>query len=117
MWGWFKKRQEDDLRRLVSAYRFFLKAGRQAEGEVPGNLGLQERRWKGGFGQAYQLLFKDWPSPNQSRRFEHYMIRRLRKTADLDRAFIQAFNDFLDQKRLTDEELAEIFREGASLSP
>ncbi|HET6466150.1 MAG TPA: hypothetical protein VLY20_03055 [Nitrospiria bacterium] len=105
MWRLFKKRQKDDLSRLVSAYRFLLKISRQNTSEA-----LQP--WRGAFGQACQLLFRDWPSPNESRRFEKKMLRRLQKTVDVPRAFILAFNDYLDQKPLSPEELDEVIRRG-----
>jgi hypothetical protein len=105
MWRLFKKRNEDDLARLVSAYRFLLKVSRQ---NAPDAL----QPWRGAFGQACQLFFHDWPSPNESRRFEKKMLRRLQKTVDVPRAFIMAFNDFLDQKPLSPEELDEVVRRG-----
>ena len=105
MWRLFKKRQEDDLSRLVSAYRFLLKVSRQNAPEA-----LQP--WRGAFGQAFQLLFRDWPSPNELRRFEKKMLRRLKKTVDVPRAFILAFNDYLDQKPLSPEELDEVIKRG-----
>jgi len=105
MWRLFKKRQEDDLTRLVSAYRFLLKVSRQ---NAPDAL----KPWRGAFGQACQLFFQDWPSPNELRRFEKKMLRRLKKTVDVPRAFIMAFNDFLDQKPLSPEELDEVVRRG-----
>jgi len=105
MWWRFKKRQEDDLSRLVSAYRFLLRVSRQ---NAPDAL----EPWRGAFGQTYQLLFRDWPSPNESRRFEKKMLRRLQKTADVSRAFILALNDYLDQKPLSPEELDEVMKRG-----
>jgi hypothetical protein len=68
--------------------------------------------WRGAFGQAYQLLFRDWPSPNELQRFEKKMVRRLKKTVDVPRAFILAFNDYLDQKPLSPEELDEVIKRG-----
>ena len=104
MWGLFKKRQADDLRRLASAYRFLLKVSQsQTDALEP---------WRGAFGQAYQQLFRDWPSPNESRRFERKMQRRLKSTVDVPRAFILAINDYLDQKPLSPEELDEVIERG-----
>lgn len=104
MWGFFKKRQKGDLRRLASAYRCMLKAASQA--------GDPERAWKGGFGKAYNQIFMDWPSPNQSRRFERLMHRWLKKAGDPERAFILAFNDYLGQRRLAASELEEVLQAG-----
>ena len=104
MWRLFKKRQEDDLRRLVSAYRGFLKAQAQC--------GSPDLAWRGGFGKAVHLLFGGWPTPNESRRFEKQMLRRLAKTDDFARAFILAFNDYLGQKRLNPKELSEVIEQG-----
>ena len=105
MWRLFKKRQENDLTRLVSAYRFLLKVSRQNGPDA-----LQP--WRGAFGQACQLLFRDWPSPNESRRFEKKMLRHLRKTIHVPQSFILAFNDYLDQKPLSPEELEEVMKRG-----
>ncbi|MBI3810963.1 MAG: hypothetical protein HY283_01980 [Nitrospirae bacterium] len=105
MWRLFKKRQTDDLRRLASAYRFLLKVSRQNQADV-----LEP--WRGAFGQAHQLFYQDWPSPNELRRFETRMRLRLKKTIDVPRAFILAVNDYLDQKRLSPEELDEVIRRG-----
>ena len=105
MWWLFKKRQEDDLSRLISAYRFLLKVSRQ---NAPDAL----EPWRGAFVQTHQLLFRDWPSPNESRRFEKKMVCRLKKTVDLPQAFILAFNDYLDQKPLSPEELDEVMKRG-----
>jgi hypothetical protein len=105
MWRLFKKRQEDDLRRLVSAYRFLLKVSRQNKTDA-------SEPWRGAFGQTYQQFFKDWPSPNESRRFEKKMLRRLKRTIDVPRAFILAVNDYLEQKRLSPEELDVVIRRG-----
>ena len=115
MWGLFKKRQEHDLRRLVSAYRYFLKAASQAESDrLLGAEQVEIRKWKGGFGKAFQQIFMEWPSPQQSRRFEKKMLRRHRKTKDLHLAFILAMNDYLDQKSLTPQELQEVLQESRS---
>lgn len=115
MWDLFKKRQDGDLRRLISAYRYFLKAVHQTETERLSDETQREmRKWKGGFGKAYNQLFMDWPSPHQSRRFEKKMQRWLPKTDSLDHAFVQAFNDFLGQKRLNPEEMKQIMEEGRS---
>jgi hypothetical protein len=105
MWRLFKKRQEDDLRRLASAYRFLLKVSRQNQADL-----LEP--WRGAFGQVYQQFFKDWPSPNESRKFEKRMLRRLKRTVDVPRAFVLAFNDYLDQKRLSPDELDEVIELG-----
>lgn len=105
MWRLFKKRQEDDLSRLVSAYRFLLKVSRQNQADL-----LQP--WRGAFGQAYQQFFLDWPSPNEIQRFEEKILRRFKKTVDVERAFILAFNDYLDQKRLSSEELDNVIERG-----
>jgi len=105
MWRIFKQRQIDDLSRLVSAYRFLLKVSHEKQAEV-----LEP--WRGAFGQAYQLLVHEWPSPNETRRFEKLMLRRLKKTVDVPRAYILAFNDYLDQKPLSPEELDEVVRGG-----
>ena len=113
MWGLFKKRQEGDLSRLVSAYRCFLKAASQAD--ETGLLDEEERRtraWKGGFGKAIHQLYMQWPSPNQSRRFARKMQYWLARSPDLDRAFVLAFNDYLQQKRLTEEELLDVIESG-----
>ena len=105
MWRLFKKRQEDDLSRLVSAYRFLLKVSRL---NAPDAL----EPWRGAFGQSYQLFFCDWPSPNESRQFEKKMLGRLKKSMDVPRAFISAFNDYLDQKPLSPDELDEVIKRG-----
>jgi hypothetical protein len=105
MWRLFRKRQADDLSRLVSAYRFFLKVSRQNQADA-----LEP--WRGAFGQVYQQFFKDWPSPNESRKFEKRMLHRLKKTVDVPRAFILAINDYLDQKPLSPEELDEVVERG-----
>ncbi|HEY4484707.1 MAG TPA: hypothetical protein VI702_00085, partial [Nitrospiria bacterium] len=100
-----------DLRRLVTAYRCYLRASAQAP--RPGEtLGTADLDWRGGFGRAVQILFRDWPSPNQSRKFENGMLRRMRNTGNSDRAFIEAFNDYLGQKRLSPEELSEVIARG-----
>ena len=113
MWGFFKRRQEGDLRRLASAYRYYLKSAQQAEQDgLLDESQKKVRRWKGGFGKAFKQLFMEWPSPQQSRRFEKQMLRWLAKTDHLDYAFICAFNDFLGQKKLKPEELKEVMNEG-----
>lgn len=108
MWRIFKKRQDEDLRRLVSAYRFLLKVSEKKEA-------VALEPWRGAFGQACQQFFKDWPSPNESRRFEKIMLRRLKRTVDLPRAFIFAFNEYLDQKRLSPDELDEVIERGREI--
>jgi hypothetical protein len=105
MWRFFKQRQSDDLSRLVSAYRFLLKVSNEKQAEL-----LEP--WRGAFGQAYQLLVHEWPSPNEARRFEKLMLRRLKKTVDVPRAYVMAFNDYLDQKPLSPKELDEVIRRG-----
>ncbi len=108
MWRLIKKRQANDLRRLATAYRFLLKVSQsQTDALEP---------WRGAFGQAYQQLFRDWPSPNESRKFEKKMLRRLKKTIDVPRAFILAINDYLDQKELSMEELEEVIQRGREAS-
>jgi hypothetical protein len=110
MWGFFKKREEGDLSRVASAYRAYLKVadreGPAPEGSAP------ETPWKGGFAKAVNLLFNQWPTPNESRRFQKIMNRRMKKIPNLDDAFIQSFNDFLGQKPLADSELIEVARLG-----
>lgn len=105
MWRLFKKRQEDDLSRLVSAYRYLLKVSRQNQADL-----LEP--WRGAFGQAYQQFFREWPSPNEIGRFEQKILHRFKKTIDVERAFILAFNDYLDQKRLSSDELDDVIERG-----
>jgi len=105
MWRLFRKRQQDDLTRLISAYRFLFKVSRQT---APNSL----EPWRGAFGQAFQLFFREWPSPNESRRFEKKMLDRLKRTVDVPRAYVMAFNDYLGQKPLSREELEEVVRKG-----
>lgn len=112
MWGLFRKRHPDDLDRLATAYRYFLKASDQADTDTLGDEGRQERKWKGGFGKALQQLYKQWPTPNESRRFERSMARSMKKSESMDRTFIHAFNDYLKQKRLTEDELSEVVGRG-----
>ncbi len=116
MWNLFKKRGPEDLGRLVSAYRCYLKVTNRTDSPPLAGPGSEGPAWKGGFGQAYQLFFKGWPTPNESHRFETIMERRLKKTEDLDRAFIQAINDYLGQKRVSPEELRQVVEEGRRLS-
>jgi len=104
MWRLFKKREADDLRRLASAYRFLLKVSKTQAGAL--------QPWQGAFGQAYQQFFKDWPSPNESRKFEKAMLRRMKRTVDVPRAFILAVNDYLDQKPLSPSEINEVMERG-----
>lgn len=112
MWNFFKKRQEGDLRRVATAYRFFLKAAYQTEGQsIPENE-KETRKWKGGFGKAFNQLFRDWPTPNQSKRFEKLMGRWLKKVGNIEPAFVLAFNDFLGQKHLNQEEITEVLEDG-----
>lgn len=113
MWNLFKRRHEDDLRRVISAYRCFLKAAQQAEAH--GQLAEQElesRKWKGGFGKAFNQLFREWPTPDQSRRFEKIMQRWQKKVKDTDQAFIMSFNEYLGQKRFNTQELNEVLDQG-----
>ena len=110
--GWFKKRQKDDISRLITAYRYFLKAGEQSGGQSGGSVNPEERKWKGGFGKTCQQLYKDWPSSNESRLFEKKMERWVKKSESLEQAYILAFNDYLNQKRLRPEELSEIIGQG-----
>lgn len=113
MWNPFKKRQNGDLERLVTAYRFFLKAVSQAGELAFLEEGQKEaRKWKGGFGKASQQLFRKWPTIDQSKRFEKLMVQQLKKTKNIDEAFIHAFNKFLNQKRLTSDELKKIRSQG-----
>jgi len=97
---------------VTSAFRFYLKSARQTE-----NHGIPEdekeiRKWKGGFSKAFNQLFRDWPTPNQSRRFEKLMYRWVKKGAIAGRAFVLAFNEFLGQKKLTDTEIDEVLNQG-----
>jgi hypothetical protein len=112
MWSFLRKRGEEDLGRLVSAYRCYLKAARQAEESGEGGEGPAAVPWKGGFGKACRLLFDEWPTPNESRRFGKKMAARLGKTPQADRAFLEAFNDYLGQKRLSPAELDEVIVRG-----
>jgi hypothetical protein len=113
MWWIFKKRHEGDLRKLVSAYRYFLKAASQAEGlSLLDEAEKEARKWKGGFGKAFNQLFYEWPTPHESKRFERRMERWLKKIHNTDQAFIHAFNEYLDQKRLSPEELHEVLNQG-----
>ena len=112
MWSIFKKRQEGDLRRVTTAYRFFLKTTLQEKKYEPTAMDSEDRHWKGGFGKAINQLFRSWPTPNQSKLFEKPMKRWLKKGRSTDEAFIMAFNDFLEQKRLSLQELQEVLDEG-----
>ena len=112
MWGLFKRRHKEDLRRLVSAYRYFLKAAHQADHDALGDEDREWRKWKGGFAKAFNQFFNKWPTPNQSRAFEKKMLRWLKKSQDMDHTFIQAFNNYLKQKQLTLEELHEVIKRG-----
>lgn len=112
MWSLFRKRHEDDLRRLISAYRYYLKAADQAGSNQAGEGRGPDRAWKGGFGKTYKQLFKDWPSPNESRRFEKKVARWLKKNRNLDEAYLLAFNDYLNQKRLSPDELSDVIERG-----
>jgi hypothetical protein len=82
----------------------------QAEGGTPE--GSEWRMLKGGFGKAFQLLFNEWPTPDETRRFEKKLRRWMEKSMELDRIFIQAFNEYLRQKRLSSEELSEVLHRG-----
>ena len=112
MWNLFKKRQEGDLRRLATAYRFFLKTTLQEKNHEHTIMDTENRLWKGGFGKAVNQLKRNWPTPNQSKLFERFMKRWLKKGRSTDQAFIMAFNDFLEQKRLNLQELQEVLDEG-----
>ena len=112
MWNLFKKRQEGDLRRLTTAYRFFLKTTFQKGAYESMAMDTEDLLWKGGFGKAINQLFRNWPTPNQSKLFERFMKRWLKKGRSTDQAFIMAFNDFLEQKRLNLQELQEVLDEG-----
>jgi len=107
MWRLFKKRQPEDLSRLVSAYRFLLKVSlTQPEVLEP---------WRGAFGQVHQQFYRDWPTPNASGKFEKAMIRRMKTIIDVPRAFVLAVNDFLDQKPLSPEELTHVIERGGDV--
>lgn len=112
VWNLFKKRHEGDLRRLSTAYRFFLKTSLQEKSYEPTTMGPEGLHWKGGFGKAVNQLFRNWPTPNESKLFEKLMRRWLKKGKTTDHAFIMAFNDFLEQKRLRFQELQEVIDEG-----
>jgi hypothetical protein len=112
VWDLLRKRHDDDLKRLISAYRGFLKAAHQTESEGLGGEGSEWRKLKGGFGKAFHILYSQWPTPNESQRFERTLVRWLKKELATDRAFIQAFNDYLKQKRLNPEELNEVIQAG-----
>ncbi|HEX9756370.1 MAG TPA: hypothetical protein VGB26_01065 [Nitrospiria bacterium] len=112
MWDIFKKRQEGDLRRAATAYRFYLKSIHQTENNDIAGDEKETRNWKGGFSKAFNQLFRDWPTPNQSKRFEKLMYRWVKKGADAERAFVLAFNEFLGQKKLTDPEIGEVLNQG-----
>lgn len=103
IWDLFKRRHPGDIDRLVSGYRYLLKVTHQSQGD-PLN------PWKGGFAQAYHLLNKDWPSPNQNRNFEKLMDRWSKKFDETDRAYIHAFNAYLKQKKLAPDEEEEVIR-------
>jgi hypothetical protein len=110
MWGFLRKRKEGDLERLVSAFRSYLKVAERGDFATGGD--EPDRTWKGGFGRAFNLLFNEWPTPNQSRQFQKLINRRLSKTPNTDEAFIRAFNDFLGQKALNEGELLEVIQVG-----
>ena len=114
MWGLFRKRGREDLRKLVSVYRCLLKASEKSEDSTVTDETL-ERRWRGGFGKSFNQLFNQWPTPNQVREFEKKMIRWLKKKSDVEVAYICAFNDYLDQRRLNSDELNEVIRTGRSV--
>ena len=115
VWDLFRRRHHEDLPRLASAYRCFLKAVQQAESEDWVVESGEWRELKGGFGKAVYLLFNQWPTPNESRRFEKVMSRWLKKTKETDRVFIQAFNDYLNQKRLNADELTDVINRGREI--
>ena len=108
MWNFFRKRQHDDFQRLVTAYRCFLKAADQAEEDNLDSDSRSDRKWRGGFGKAYNQLLKRWPTPNEMAGFEKKMVRNFRKDKNMEHAFIHAFNEFLEQKRLNPRELTEV---------
>jgi hypothetical protein len=113
MWSLFKKRKEGDLPRLASAYRCYLKVADRESFSSEG--AVSETPWKGGFGKAFNLLFNQWPTPNESRRFQKFMSRQMKKNQNPDDAFIRAFNDFLGQKPLVESEVGEVERMGRDL--
>ncbi len=113
MWGFFKKRGKEDLKKLVSAYRCLLKASEQSENKTVRNEEI-ERSWRGGFGKSINQLFKEWPTPNQVRDFEKKALYWQRKRKDVEIAYICAFNDYLGQRRLSPDELKEVIRTGRS---
>lgn len=113
MWGLFKKRGKEDLKKLVSAYRYLLKASEQSENNAVNDEGM-ERSWRGGFGKSVNQLFKEWPTPNQLRDFQKKMVYWLRKRKDVEIAYICAFNDYLGQRRLSPDELKEVIKTGRS---
>jgi hypothetical protein len=110
VWDFLRKRQDGDLQRLISAYRGFLKAADQTENEGLGGEGSDWRKLKGGFGKTIHILFNQWPTPNESQRFEKIVGRWLKKELATDRAFLLAINDYLKQKRLNPEELDEVIQ-------
>jgi len=112
MWNFLKKRQEGDLRRVTSAFRFYLKSAHQTANHGISENEKEIRKWKGGFSKAFNQLFRDWPTPNQSKRFEKLMLRWVKKKGDNDQSFVLAFNDFLNQKTLNQEEIKEVLGEG-----
>ena len=114
--NFWRKRQEDDLKRLISAYRAYVKASDQAENEGIDREGAEWRTLKGGFGKACHILFKQWPTPNDSLRFEKQLIRWIKKTPETDLAFVCAFNDYLNQKRLNPDELSDVIRRGREIT-
>ncbi len=97
---------------MATAFRFFLKAAHQIEGQGIPEEEKEAGKWKGGFSKAYNQLFRVWPSPNQSKRFEKLMRRWLKKTGTTEQAYIRAFNAFLGQKNLNSQELQEVIEEG-----
>ena len=112
MWNFLRKRHTEDLKRLGTAYRCYLKASDQAEFDGYGDENRRERNWKGGFAKALNQLFRQWPTPNQSWDFEKKMVRWLKKNDVMDHAFIYAFNEYLHQKRLNPSELNEVVEKG-----
>jgi len=111
-WDFWRKRENDDLRRLISAYRSYLKAERQADEEGIADEGRDLRYLKGGFGKACQVLFNKWPTMNESRQFERILDHWLKKTPAVDQAFVFAFNEFLKQKKLSPSELEAVIQQG-----
>ncbi|HEY5648293.1 MAG TPA: hypothetical protein VIU33_02255 [Nitrospiria bacterium] len=101
IWDFFKRRRPGDIDRLVSGYRYLLKATHQGQGDPLSP-------WKGGFAQAYHFLNNDWPSPNENRRFESLMERWMKKFEETDQAYVHALNEYLKQKKLNTDEVQAV---------